>query len=482
MTTPTNDFVTFASQPGASVQPLSNYQSNPATATGVTTGIADPTLYNRAQRQSSMAIAALSTFIQQNQANNVYDDGNVTEFITNFQTALVNYLGARQTSQVTITGATYTYSAANLSQFVHRYNSGNLMTDTIPGANSGGALPAGIYYVSNIDSGTLLQLAIGNGSVLDGGIAFTDSISPSYILLGPGQAFYFASDGTNYWTIERPERVRIVTAGHITVYVDGTNGNDSNPGLTSGSGAMRTLQGAFDAWQSLIDLWGGVYISFSIANSVGPLLFGGGFVGQNYREQVEITTASTAATITSATANPSVWVYDLGQCYISGGSGTLTLTNTGGGSIIQCNGFSSVIEINNIILGATTGYQLFASNKGAIITSGGEGPFSHSPVFTVSAGAESLAAAAYNGTIQFSGAPIITFSNALTYSQSTVACGDSSYIFIAGVSWVGKSNVTGTRYAIADVSLIDTGGGGASYIPGNAAGPATSIPNTGLYE
>jgi hypothetical protein len=83
-----NDFAPFATGAGANVMPLTTYLGSPQLANGVATGIADPTLYNRSIRQATFVAAAMATFSVNGSGQPALDDGNLTEFVTNFTHAI----------------------------------------------------------------------------------------------------------------------------------------------------------------------------------------------------------------------------------------------------------------------------------------------------------------------------------------------------------------------------------------------------------
>jgi hypothetical protein len=47
-----------------------------------------------------------------------------------------------------------------------------------------------------------------------------------------------------------------------------------------------------------------------------------------------------------------------------------------------------------------------------------------------------------------------------------------------GNTFSGATGASSKRYAVASLSLLDTGGGGASYLPGDTAG---TNDGTGVY-
>jgi hypothetical protein len=88
-----NDFLPWATGVGALVEPQASYLTDPAVVVGVSPGLANPSLANKTWRQSSAVAAMIGQFIA-NQNINALDDGNVSELLTNYGTALGLYLAS----------------------------------------------------------------------------------------------------------------------------------------------------------------------------------------------------------------------------------------------------------------------------------------------------------------------------------------------------------------------------------------------------
>ncbi len=80
---PTVDFLTWSIGAGNNAMSQASYAANPAQSVGVSVGIADPTLYNKAQRQASVVISTLATLMAAVTNNNILDDANQPEFWKN---------------------------------------------------------------------------------------------------------------------------------------------------------------------------------------------------------------------------------------------------------------------------------------------------------------------------------------------------------------------------------------------------------------
>ncbi len=75
------------------------------------------------------------------------------------------------------------------------------------------------------------------------------------------------------------------------------------------------------------------------------------------------------------------------------------------------------------------------------------------------------------GTLQLNGTTI-TIPSALAFVLEFMRCDRVGLINVASVTFsgAGVAGTTGTRYNISTNAVINTGGGGATYLPGDAAG------------
>lgn len=127
----------------------------------------------------------------------------------------------------------------------------------------------------------------------------------------------------------------------------------------------------------------------------------------------------------------------------------------------------SVLELGVNSLGnAGSSNHIYAIRKGTIHISGN---------LTISGSATYSIAAGDFSYIFVQSAISITFSGTPTFNTTAFAFGISN-IQLGNVTFSGS--VTGKRYESRENSLIDTNGGGASFIPGNSSG---STATGGLY-
>ncbi len=269
--------------------------------------------------------------------------------------------------------------------------------------------------------------------------------------------------------------VRTLLGAPLNLYVNGSTGNDSNPG-TSPTSPFRTLQAATNAAYRNYDLNGntitvnvanGTYTAGIVCVGLPPGAFGGlaqvpatlqpppiAFVGN---------VASPGSVVISATNSNGI-VATSGAC-ISLNGFTLTATGTSANYNVQGIGLyafnNSSIQYQNVIFGACSFGHVVASAN-CLIESAGQ-------PFTIAGSAPQSILAQFGSTIVIVGSTVTltgtpAFSN---YFASAQACG---ILQANGVTFVGSA--TGTRYSVQTNGVILTGGGGANYLPGSLAGSA----------
>jgi hypothetical protein len=344
------------------------------------------------------------------------------------------------------TGTTYTISAMDARQLVTRSNS-SLMQDTLPQATSADDTSFGDHFWFAYENrGPAPLILTPATSTIDG---------QSSLTLWPNQGLIIYSDGTNYWTLRglsgRPQLQQA-----LTLYVS-TTGSDSNNGLTSGT-AFATIQKAVNmasgldnaGFNIIIQLTDGTYSESVTLKS---------YVGSGAITIVGNTTTPTNVTV-AATSDAFLADAVLGKYTLQ----ALKMTSTGG-SGVEVRNYSN-LHLNNVNFGSCPGYHMVAYGGSIVIDTN----------YAVSGGALCHWFSDALGLIVATGRTV-TFSNApnFTYTAFTQFCGQ---VRIDGMTFTNGNTVTGTRYVSQDNGVIFTGGGGANYIPGNAAG---STSNGGLY-
>lgn len=253
--------------------------------------------------------------------------------------------------------------------------------------------------------------------------------------------------------------VRDVLTANRTYYVR-TDGNDGNNGLTNSSGgAFLTIQKAIDTVASLdisifavtIQIADGTYTGANLLkNVVGFAAAGNLVIKGNTATPANVVISTTAADAFLADGISSVW--DIKD---------LKIQTTSGGSGISANNGASV-RYGNVNFGACASCHTFA-NLGSTLTaiSG----------YTVSGGAlahwysvNGSRQSANLITITVTGTPAFTSAWALVLGNGVVTCYSDTF----------TGSATGARYNVAGNGYLFTNGGGATYLPGNAAGSTAS--------
>jgi hypothetical protein len=274
--------------------------------------------------------------------------------------------------------------------------------------------------------------------------------------LAPAETDPFKIVSVIRWLLARITMGREVLTAARTYYV-ATSGSDTNDGLSS-TNAFATIQKAINAALSV----DGQTFNITISVAAGT-----------YNENLTVG----APFLTSATATPS-------NVVINGG---LTVSNgvklTLGGFKITSSSFGLQVNSGAIVTinakmewGACTTAHMYSTTFGGIsllasYTVTGDAVFHMLASFygsiTVSSGG-TASQPSIVGTMGGSGTRAFTY----TVYSSTIA-----QIYISGLAFSGAA--TGTRFNVDSIASINTGGGGANYIPGNADG---TIGNFGLYQ
>lgn len=190
---PQNEFLPWALNPGANILTQDQYAANPAQQTGVQVGIADPALYNKAQRQTAFIGYCLGQLINLIANADALDDGNADEYMARFW-AMILGLG-----NFTDTGATNAMVVAPPVGFTFPAPTPGLRINIkIANTNTGGVtlnyMSSGNQPVVYVD-GSSLQ----GGELVENGFATFewDGIHWQYITLSPAAVRRFTS-GQSY--------------------------------------------------------------------------------------------------------------------------------------------------------------------------------------------------------------------------------------------------------------------------------------------
>lgn len=272
----------------------------------------------------------------------------------------------------------------------------------------------------------------------------TADATAGYSLVGNG-------DLTTGWA-----KILDVLTANRTYYVDVTNGDDGNAGTSSGAGAWQTLQKAADVMATLY--LNGYDVTVNVASGTYttgwqfPTVVGAGtvaFVGDVSTPSNVLVSVTSASCISNATGA-------FGSFEVRG----FKLQTTTSGHCISTDdsvGQSFYLSWESMDFGATTGGHITAIG----------GNFKATGNYSITGGAafhcytdRLVKLTASNRTVTITGTP--AFSNAFLF------CTNLSESRWRGMTFSGSA--TGKRYSVVNLGLIDTNGGGASYLPGNSSG------------
>lgn len=300
------------------------------------------------------------------------------------------------------------------------------------GGGGGGAVSSvngqtGAVVLDAEDVGAVASLVAGSGITVDA----SDPQNPIVSATGGG-------GGREVLTADRTYYVR-------------TDGDDNNDGLSDTSGgAFRTIQRAIDASAALDTSIYNVTISVGSGTYTEPLVLkdpvGAGSVTLTGTAVVVHTTSAIAITATAS------------HRFILGPGIKLQTTTSGNG--ITSTG--STIFLDGVEFGPCAGVHLFA-NAGSYVQIRQN--------YTISGGALDHVQCA-NSYVQYLGGLTVTLTGTPAFTSAFARALRAGVFAAPNATFVGSA--TGTRYTLTTNSVIDTAGGGASYLPGSASGSATT--------
>lgn len=326
-----------------------------------------------------------------------------------------------------------------------------------PGGNSFGTYVYGINNASVEFDGCTLTGAIAAGRTTIHDRSFvnfysvTDNMTTSRF--GPGTL-----------NIEDGSVVTDTLQQTLNYYVR-TDGDDDNDGLANTAArAFKTIQGAVDYLYHIKrdhnQNSAGVSVKINIADGtyseVVKLRTMAAFesvrIIGNAGTPANVVIAGTTDAISGT--NPVSTAYSIESCKLTAAAGSCLRAEAG-----------TQISFTNVDFGAATVAHIQANTGGTVRCAGS---------YTISGGGAFHIYAANGGIIDY-GAVIITATVAasVAFSTATVQLTNLgvAHIDSTKVTWsLGAFSVTGKRYGLVSLSVLDLAGGGGSYIPGNSAG------------
>lgn len=279
------------------------------------------------------------------------------------------------------------------------------------------------------------------------------------------QAVILRYDGTalRWYALARPGGRETLTANR-TYYVR-TDGSDSNDGRSNASGgAFLTIQKAIDVVAALDISTFSVTISVADGTYTGATLVSGPWIGSG-----SVTVVGNTTTPANVVINPAS-----GGCFTVTGGGFLIVSGMelrGQFALVSQRG-SRIYVTTSLRFGASTNYQVWA-NGGQVIL------FNN---YAIVGSAQVHLLADSGGQISATGLTVtLTGTPAFSVSYANAGGVGTSILYYSNTF---SGSATGTRYIVQQGALINTNGGGASYLPGNAAGSGTNFGASpwGLYQ
>lgn len=248
----------------------------------------------------------------------------------------------------------------------------------------------------------------------------------------------------------------------ITFYVSPA-GNDANDGLTQGT-AFASITHAYNyirdridlnGFQSYIQLADGLY-------STGVCQFP--CIGPAPVIQGDLADASKVTV--NGVSNPAIVAAGGAVIYVK----NFTVTATGPGGDYGAIGAglyagAATIIHQNMNFGACTDSHIFAQSSGGITVG------QTNALYNIVGGALRHVYSGSGGYVAFADAHI-NLAGTPAFSESFVTATRGGSVDCWGAVFTGGA--TGTRYLVTANGIIDTGGGGPNYFPGNAAGVQNS--------
>lgn len=243
-------------------------------------------------------------------------------------------------------------------------------------------------------------------------------------------------------------------------YVDPTSGSDTNDGLTNGAGAFASIAAAIDAAMA-VDA-GGQTLTVQLADgnhTLGAALqIPDRLVGAARLEIIGNTTTPSNVTVSTP---------DTAAITVSGGIVSLQgmrLETSGAGDLLQV-GRAATVELSGLIFGAATGNQI--TNNG--------GEVAYTGACDIEGGAQRHLSNTSGGLFDTNG-QTITLTATPVFGIAFLSCEDGATARLLGGGFNGTA--AGSRYLATRNAIINTGGQGSTFLPGDSAGTTS---NGGLF-
>lgn len=289
--------------------------------------------------------------------------------------------------------------------------------------------------------------------------------------------------GASTWRMtDSPAPIKIKLRGNLTLYVR-TDGDDSHNGLVNtAGGAFKTIQGCWNAIFALYDLSGfSITIQLGIAGTYDGAIFGQ-YTGLITINGIQTSPGVYSTTVKCPGTNNYVIYSALAGLHINLCKLDYTFTGSPSGvegTVINVQGATTVI--GNCIYNCSNNRPNLHENhsqqnsninflSGSTISVQGGGTRG---IFAYTSAGGVIGGTTGNGSTTFSSVGTIPYN--IAFAKATK---NSSQDWFQAL--FGGFTATGKRYEIDLLSLINTSGGGANFLPGSVAGTPATVDLTTL--
>jgi hypothetical protein len=239
------------------------------------------------------------------------------------------------------------------------------------------------------------------------------------------------------------------------IYYVRSDGSDGNNGLANSSGgAFLTIQKAIDTVAALDLSIYNVTVQVADGTYAGAVVVSAPWVGSG-TVTLQGNTSTPANALLSTGANDCITVLTAATLTVTG----FKLTNSGA---FLLHASSGSIRFSLLTFGSCGSQQVRVTDGGRITATGNYG---------IDGGAGNHWSAVSNGIVRVQ-SKTITLTGTPAFSTAFANADLSSTVLVNGNTFSGSA--TGSRYAATNNAVISSGGGGATYLPGNAAGSTST--------
>lgn len=328
--------------------------------------------------------------------------------------------------------------------------------------NATAAITANIAQSSTLWNGWAVEFNANAGAITltpNG----ADTIFANGLSQGVGNSFVIAQGCNGSITTDAAGNIlvfvntgRIRLSGNSTIYVSTTGSDSANTGLTSGS-PFATLHFAYNYVQNNYDLNGHV-ITFQLADGTytagitayGPIV---GITG--WGSVVFNGNATTPTNVVISTTSADCFDAYLGAAFTVQ---NLEMKTTTGGFCMNAD-YGGLLQVGpGCVFGACATAHIAAQNNSLVGCAGNYKIVGGAPYHWLANNCGQLFISGF--TITITGTP--AFSTAFAFASVVGA------MSVQGNTFSGSA--TGVRYSAASNGVINTNGGGSTYLPGGTAG------------